>query len=101
MSETMVICPGCGLALLSAETAMDTSYNASWACRELCGELTSYTLTLGDAEFIHQYAVDTYCAQHVGASVKPIAIVFSLIGLYLALEHNYTGRQVQKAHMLL
>ncbi len=29
----------------------------------------------------------------------PITVAFGLIGLYLALEKGYTGREVQKAHM--
>ena len=67
----------------------------------LYGELTAYTLTLHDEDFIHQFAVDTYAAQHAGANAKPIGLTFALVGLYLAYEHNYTGRQVQKAHTLL
>jgi hypothetical protein len=33
--------------------------------------------------------------------MKNIAITFSLIGLYYAIEHDYTGKQVQRVHMLL
>ena len=96
-----IMCPGCGLSLPSAEEQLHERYNASYACWQLYGELSSYTLSLQDVDFIHQVAVDTYTAQHVGAFVKPIAVTFALVGLYLAFEHNYTGRQVQKAHMLL
>ena len=66
---------------------------------ELYNELAFYTLALGDAEFIHQNIVDAYAVQHAGAESKPIAIVFGLMGLYLHLEKNFTGRQVQRAHM--
>src|SRR5579859_6068897 len=100
MSKTMM-CPGCGLRLPGAEEQFDDRYNASSACRQLYGELTAYTLSFHDADFMHQFAVDTYMAQHAGASVKPIALTFALVGLYLAFEHNYTGKQVQKAHTLL
>ena len=100
MSKTM-ICPGCGLVLPSAEEQLDDRYYASSACRQLYDELSAYTLSLRDADFIHQFAVDTYAAQHAGANVKPIGITFALVGLYLACEHHYTGRQVQKAHILL
>ncbi len=100
MSRTMM-CPGCGLSLPSAEERLDERYNASYACRQLYGELSAFTLSLQEGDFIHQFAVDTYTAQHAGAFVKPIAITFALVGLYLAFEHNYTGRQVQKAHTLL
>lgn len=96
-----MICPGCGLRLPTAEEQLDDRYHASAACRQLYGELTAYTLTLQDMEFIHQYAVDTYAAQHAGAVVKPITLTFALVGLYLAFERNYSGRQVQRAHMLL
>jgi len=95
------MCPGCGLNLPSGEEQLNDRYNASAACWQVYGELTAYTLSLHDADFIHQFAVDTYAAQHVGASVKPIGLTFALVGLYLAFEHNYTGKQVQRAHTLL
>ena len=101
MSSTMSVCPGCRLVLPSPDGAMDTQYNASWACRQLSGEVAAYTLALGDADFIHQLGVDAYCAQHAGPTVKPIGIAFALIGLLLMFERGYTGRQVQKAHMQL
>ncbi len=96
----MIMCPGCGLSLFSEEQ-LDECYNASSACRQVYTEFSAYTLSLQDGDFIHQRAVDTYTAQHAGAFVKPIAITFALVGLYLACEHNYTGRQVQKVHTLL
>ncbi len=65
-------------------------------------ELSYYTLDHPDKlYFIHQHSVDAYYAQTADAKTKPIAITFSLIGLYLYLERNYTGRQVQLAHMKL
>ena len=100
MSKTTT-CPDCGLILSSAEEQLDERYYAPYACRQLYYELSAYTLSLGDAEFIHQYAVDTYAAQHAGANLKPIGITFALVGLYLAHEHGYSGKQVQRAHMLL
>jgi hypothetical protein len=64
-------------------------------------ELTAYTLLLGDADFSHQHAVDTYGAQVHRATDKPIRLVQSLVGLYLHVEHRSTGRQVQRVHKLL
>jgi hypothetical protein len=64
-------------------------------------ELCAYTLTHGDPAFIHQYVVDTYMAQHADERTKPIGITFALVGLYLHLEKNLNGRQVQLAHMKL
>lgn len=61
-------------------------------------ELSVYTLTRGDASFIHQHAVDAYAAQRA-TGAKPITIAFALLGLYLYLEKGYSGRGVQMAHM--
>jgi hypothetical protein len=67
--------------------------------QQLYDELAYYTLSLGDATFIHQHIVDAFCAQHADKDTKAIAITFALAGLYLYLEKNYTGRQVQLAHV--
>ncbi|HZY39958.1 MAG TPA: DUF5946 family protein [Mucilaginibacter sp.] len=64
-------------------------------------ELAFYTLSLRDKEFIHQHIVDAYGAQNANDKTKPIALFFSLAGLYLLVERNYTGRQVQKAHQTM
>ncbi len=101
VEETTVICPGCGVRLLSTNTDLEDQLNASRACRDLYHNLTYYTLSLGDFYFIHQLAVDAYTAQHFGENVKAIGITFALVGLYLVNERGYTGRQVQRAHMAL
>src|SRR6476469_1456072 len=64
-------------------------------------ELAGYSLTRGGPEFIHQHVVDAFAAQHATATTKPIAVAFALIGLYLHVERGFTGRQVQRAHMML
>ncbi|WP_344981025.1 DUF5946 family protein [Compostibacter hankyongensis] len=61
-------------------------------------QLCFYTLSHPDPAFIHQHAVDAYIAQTAGTGTKPISIVFALAGLYLLIEKNYTGRQIQQAH---
>src|ERR1700730_9203459 len=67
------------------------------AYNELCG----YTLTHGDASFIHQHVVDAFAAQRADAQSKPIGVTFALVGLYLHVEKQFSGRQVQRAHMQL
>lgn len=62
-------------------------------------ELQLYTYALGDAEFVHQHVVDAWTLQHADARTKPIALAFALLGLYLHLEHGFTGRQVQRVHV--
>jgi hypothetical protein len=65
-------------------------------------DLSFYTLEHPDKEFfIHQLIVDAYTAQHADDNTKPIALSFALIGLYLFAERNYTGKQIQLAHMEL
>jgi hypothetical protein len=64
-------------------------------------ELSYYTLAHGNIAFIHQHLVDAYGAQHVRVSKSTVGAAFSLAGLYLAVEKGFTGRQVQKMHILM
>lgn len=68
---------------------------------DLYNQLAFYTLGHPDPAFIHQLVVDAYAAQNADETTRPIAVVFSLIGLYLHLEKGFTGKQVQRAHMQL
>jgi hypothetical protein len=69
--------------------------------RDQYHELSYYTLAHGDLSFIHQHVVDAYTAQCASESSKPIAVAFALIGLYLAVEENRSGKHVQRTHMKL
>lgn len=62
-------------------------------------KLAFYTLGKRDPEFIHQYIVDAFAAQNADEETKPITLTFALVGLYLHIEKNYSGREVQLAHM--
>jgi len=95
------VCPGCGLQRRSLGLEPDRRANASGECRALMNELTYYTLAHGDPRFIHQHVVDAYGAQHVHRSASTIGAAFTLAGLYLAVERAFTGREVQKMHMLM
>jgi hypothetical protein len=64
-------------------------------------ELCAYTLSLHDAEFLHQLVVDAHTAQTATEASKPIALVFALLGLYLSVEKSISGRQIQRFHMQL
>ena len=63
--------------------------------------LLAWTLSLRDTDFIHQHVVDVWAAQHADGNAKPIGTAFALIGLYLHVEKDYTGKQVQRVHMHL
>jgi len=69
--------------------------------QEAFNELSYYTLNHGDPAFIHQYIVDAFAAQQADEKSKPIKVAFALIGLYLHIEEQYSGREVQEAHMRL
>jgi Family of unknown function (DUF5946) len=98
--DVVVDCPGCGLRLPGLrDEASNPQVNASTECQRLCHELSLYTLSHGDAFFIHQVAVDAYAAQHAGPASKTITIAFALVGLCLLLERGYTGKAVQRTHM--
>ncbi len=64
-------------------------------------ELCCYTLTHGDPAFIHQHVVDAFAAQNADEHTKPIKLTFALIGLYLHVEKEFSGREVQRAHQFL
>ena len=95
------MCPGCGLQRPSLGLEPDRRANASGECRALMNELTYYTLAHGDPAFIHQHVVDAYGAQHVRPSASTIGAAFTLAGLYLTVERHFSGRQVQRMHMLM
>jgi hypothetical protein len=97
--RAMTLCPGCGLCLPDHHWDPPNRFNASGECWQRFSDLSCSTVTRQDAEFIHQHAVDAYAAQHSGGTTRNITVAFGLIGLYLALEKGYTGRQVQLAHM--
>jgi hypothetical protein len=62
-------------------------------------ELSFYTLAHPDISFIHQHVADAQTAQTADKNTKPISIIFSLVGLFLYVEKNYTGKQIQQFHM--
>jgi hypothetical protein len=60
-----------------------------------------YAYTMGRPGFILQHVVDAFGAQTATRDSKPIRVVFALVGLYLHLERNFSGAQVQQAHIEL
>jgi len=94
-------CPGCGLELPDKNLMPPDGYNASGECYERYQQLSFFTLSQNYTEFIHQLIVDAYGAQHSGPTTKSIRTIFSLIGLCLVTENNFTGRQVQKVHSII
>lgn len=69
--------------------------------QEAYDEVRYCTLSLGDPEFIHQHVVDAFTAQRAHEHTKSIALTFALVGLYLHVEKQFAGREVQRVHMEL
>jgi Family of unknown function (DUF5946) len=89
-----------GRALMRTEEQRKAAAGAA-AEQEAYEALQCYTLEHGGAEFVHQYVVDAWMARHADEQTKPIGLTFALVGLYLHLERGFTGRQVQRVHVLL
>jgi hypothetical protein len=60
-----------------------------------------YVYTMGRPGFILQHVADAFVLQTANQDTKPIAVVFGLVGLYLHVEKQFSGRQVQEVHMQL
>jgi hypothetical protein len=60
-----------------------------------------YAYTMGRPNFILQHVVDAFVAQTASEDSKPIGVVFALVGLYLHVEQQVPGRQVQQVHQQL
>lgn len=60
-----------------------------------------YVYSMGRPGFLLQHVVDAFAVQNATVESKRIGIVFGLVGLYLHVEKNFSGTQVQKAHMQL
>ena len=100
--ERVHACAGCGLELPGTGEPFDSRSTASTECRLVYAEVAGYELE--HVAFLgrwHQLLVDTYGAQHVGASTPRIGPAFALIGLHLALERGWDGPAVRDAHQVL
>jgi hypothetical protein len=60
-----------------------------------------YVYTMDRPGFLLQHVVDAYAVQTADENTKRIAVIFGLVGLYLHVERQFSGHQVQKVHMEL
>ena len=60
-----------------------------------------YAYTIGRPGFILQHVVDAFAVQTANDESRPIGVVFGLVGLYLHVEKQFSGHQVQRVHMEL
>lgn len=91
-------CPGCGAVLPPVHAAEPSRLNASDACEAVHSEVLGYACEHPVMLRYHQLTVDTYGAQHAGGSTPLIRVGYSLAGLWLALEHGFSGEDVRAVH---
>lgn len=60
-----------------------------------------YVYTMGRPGFLLQHVVDAFGVQTADKNTKPIRVIFGLVGLYLHVEKQFSGRQVQEVHRKL
>jgi len=60
-----------------------------------------YVYAMDRPGFVLQHVVDAFAVQNTNNESKPIGVVFGLVGLYLHVEKQFSGRQVQRVHMEL
>ena len=73
-------------------TLSTTAMNTSSAYQEV------YVYAMGRPGFIMQHVSDAFVVQTGTAATKTIVVVFGLAGLYLYVEKQFSGKQVQEAH---
>lgn len=60
-----------------------------------------YAYAIGRPGFLLQHVVDAYAAQTADAETKAITLFFALAGLHLHVDRGFSGRSVQRVHMLM
>lgn len=60
-----------------------------------------YVYTMGRPGFILQHVVDAFAVQNAHPEGPWIGVVFGLVGLYLYVERQFSGNQVQEVHKRL
>ena len=60
-----------------------------------------YVYSMGRPGFILQHVVDAFAVQNASDGAPAMGLVFGLVGLYLHVEEQFSGRQIQEAHKTL
>jgi len=91
-------CTGCGLVLPVEAGAPTIPMNASAECAAVYAEVSGFEFQHPVMLRYHQLSVDAYGAQHAGRPTTPIRLGYALAGLWLALEHGFSGDEVRVIH---
>lgn len=91
-------CPGCGIHLPDGGHPEPPRLHASAACEAVHAEILGYEFQHPVMLRYHQLTVDAYGAQHAGEGAPPIRVAYSLAGLWLAIEHEFSAEDVRAVH---
>ncbi len=72
--------------------------HATPACEAVLDELLGFEFQHPVMLRFHQLTVDAYGAQHAGGEAPQIRVAYSLAGLWLALEHDFSAEDVRAVH---
>ena len=90
-------CPGCGVDLPAADHVVP-EVNASPACTLVHGELMGFQMQHPVMLRYHQMTADAYAAQHAGGTAPLLRVGYALAGLWLSIEHGFSGEDVRSIH---
>lgn len=90
-------CPGCGVDLPPADLVVP-EVDASPACTLVHGELLGFQVQHPVMLRYHQLTADTYTAQHAGGPTPLLRVGYALTGLWLSIEHGFSGEDVRSIH---
>lgn len=91
-------CPGCGIVLPEITAVELPVLHSSAACAAVHAEILGYELQHPVMLRYHQLTVDAYAAQHAGGDGSPARTAYSLVGLWLAIEHGFSAEDVRAVH---
>ena len=60
-----------------------------------------YVYSMSRPRFILQHVVDAFVVQTANDESELIGVIFGLVGLYLHVERQFSGSEVQRVHMEL
>ena len=90
-------CPGCGVDLPPADGATP-AVDASVACMRVHDELMGFQTEHPVMLRYQQMTADAYTAQHAGGQTPLLRTGSALAGLWLSIEHGFSGEDVRSIH---
>ena len=84
--------------LPAQQGAVDPAVRATEACALVHGEVAGFQADHPVMLRFHQLSADAYAAQHAGEGTPLIRVGYALAGLWLSIEHGFSGEDVRAVH---